>query len=122
MVTARNVVAVIVAGLVGLVVNAAFIGGLMEVQGLGFEGALELALKPGRYAVAILAAAALPFAARLSGAKAWAVALVALTAAPTLLTLLVLNPAAPWIWVVAANLVYAGAATATYALIARRRR
>jgi hypothetical protein len=119
---ARKIVAVILAGLVGALVNTAFVAVLMELEGLGAAAALELALKPGRYAVAIAVAAVLPFAARLSGPRAWAASLLALTLAPSLLTLLWLRPDAPAVWVLAANLVYAAAATGTYALLVRRGR
>ena len=122
MLSARTVAAVIAAGLVGAVANNAFVAVIMQVSGLGIEPAIELAQRPGRYAIAIAVAALLPLLARLPGAKAWAAALVLLTAIPTLLAKLVFTPDAPLVWLIAANLVYAGAATAAYALIARRRR
>lgn len=116
----RKIVAVVVAGVVGALLNNLFVGVLMEL----FEGdataALALALKPGRYAIAIAVAAVLPFAARLSGPRAWAVSLVVLTVVPSLLTLFWFNPSAPWIWVLAASLVYATAATGIYAMLVRR--
>jgi hypothetical protein len=121
MLTVRTVVAVVVAGLVGAVANTAFVAVLMQVSGLGFDAALELAQKPGRYAIAVAVAALLPLLARLPGPQAWAAALVLLTAIPSLLAKLVFSPDAPVVWVIAANLVYAAAATATYALAARRR-
>lgn len=117
----RQAVAVVLGGVVGALVNNAFVGLLMEASGLGLEAAVELALRPGRYVVAIAVAALLPFVARLPGLKAWALALVLLTAIPSLLAKYVFTPDAPWIWLLAANLVYAGAATATYALAAPRR-
>jgi hypothetical protein len=119
--TWRKALAVLIAGLVGAVANNAFVAVIMQVSGLGLEPAVALALRPGRYAVAIAVAALLPLLARLPGPQAWAAALLLLTAIPTLLGKLVFTPDAPLIWLVAANLVYAGAATATYALIARRR-
>ena len=121
MFTPRRIVAVVVAGLVGAVANTAFVAVLAQASGLGLEAAIELAQRPGRYAIAIAVAALLPLLARLPGPTAWALALLLLTAIPTVLAKFVFTPAAPTIWVIAANLVYAGAATATYALIARRR-
>lgn len=116
----RKILAVVLAGIVGALVNNAFVAVLMELGGLGAEAALELATKPGRYAVAIAVAAVLPFAARLSGPRAWAVSLVVLTVVPSLLTLFWFNPSAPMIWVLAANLVYATAATGVFAMLVRR--
>ena len=121
MITPRQIVAFVVAGLVGAIANTAFVAVLARASGLGLDAAIELAQRPGRYAIAIAVAALLPLVARLPGPSAWALALLLLTAIPTLLAKLVFTPAAPTIWVIAANLVYAAAATATYALIARRR-
>jgi hypothetical protein len=121
MLTGRTVAAVVVAGLIGAVANNVFVAVIMQVSGLGLDLALQLAQRPGRYAIAIAVAALLPLLARLSGPLAWAAALVLLTVIPTLLAKLVFTPDAPLIWALAANLVYAGAAVATYALIARRR-
>ena len=117
----RKALGVVAAGVVGAVVCNVFVAALMQVEGLGLDAAVELMLRPGRYAVAIAVAALLPLLARLPGPQAWAAALVLLTAIPVLLTKFVFTPDAPIIWVVAANLVYAAAATATYALVARRR-
>ena len=122
MLTGRTVAAVVVAGLIGAVANIAFVAVIMQVSGLGHEPAVELARQPWRYAVAVVVAALLPLLALLPGLRAWAAALVLLTAIPTLLAKLVFTPDAPLVWLIAANLVYAGAATAAYALIARRRR
>ena len=122
MLTGRTVAAVVAAGLVGALANTAFVAVVMQVAGLGYEGALELAARPGRYGVAIAVAALLPLLARLPGPLAWAAALVLLTAIPSLLARFVFGSAAPVVWVLAANLVYAAFATATYALIARRGR
>jgi hypothetical protein len=121
MLTGRTVAAVVVAGLIGAVANNVFVAVIMQVSGLGLDLALQLAQRPGRYAIAIAVAALLPLLARLSGPLAWAAALVLLTVIPPLLAKLVFTPDAPLIWALAANLVYAGAAVATYALIARRR-
>ena len=117
----RKIVAVFAAGIVGALLNNAFVAALMEIADAGAsDAALALMLKPGRYAVAVAVAATLPFAARLAGPRAWAVSLIVLTVVPSLLTLLWFNPAAPWIWVLAANLVYATAATGVYAMLVRR--
>jgi hypothetical protein len=121
MLTGRAAAAVVIAGLLGAVANNLFVAVIMQMSGLGLDLAIELAQRPGRYVVAMAVAALLPFLARLPGPQAWAAALLLLTAIPSLLAKLIFTPDAPLVWLVAANLVYAGAATAAYALIARRR-
>jgi len=118
----RIIVAVVVAGVVGALLNNAFVAVLMELGDLGAAAAVDLLFKPGRYLIAIAVAAVLPFAARLEGPRAWVVSLLVLTVVPSLLTLLWFNPGAPEIWVLAANLVYATAATGVYAMLVRRGR
>lgn len=110
----RLVVAVIVAGILGTIANAAVVAALTP------KGFIALAISPGRTAVAIAVAALVPAVyAMTEGALAAIIALVALTVVPSLLAKLVLHIGAPWLFVLGVNAVYALAAWAVYRGLAR---
>jgi hypothetical protein len=110
----RLILAVIVAGVVGTVVNSA-VAALLT--GHAF---LPLAVSPGRNAVAIAVAVLLPLIyAGTSGIPAAILAVVALTVIPSILAKLVFGIAAPWPFVLGVNAVYAVAAWAVYLAIAQ---
>jgi hypothetical protein len=113
----RIVVAVVVAGIVGTIANSIIVAALTA------NPFLPLALSPGRNAVAIAVAVLLPVIyAGMSGVAAAALAIVALTVIPSLLAKFVFGAAAPWLFVLGVNAVYAIAAWAIYLTIARASR
>ena len=113
---ARIILAVVVAGIVGTIANSIIVAALTP------NAFLPLAVSPGRNAVAIAVAALLPVIyAAMSGIAAAVVALAALTVIPSILAKLVFGVAAPWLFVLGVNAVYAVAAWATWLAIARRR-
>ena len=113
---ARIILAVVVAGIVGTIANSIIVAALTP------NAFLPLAVSPGRNAVAIAVAALLPVIhAGMSGIAAAGVALAALTVIPSILAKLVFGVAAPWLFVLGVNAVYAVAAWATWLAIARRR-
>lgn len=106
--------AVIAAGVAGTLLNA--VAAALFVDGTR----IGLALVPGRYAVAILVALALPPAFRLRDRRmAIAVSLLALTLVPSLIAKLVLGAGAAWTTVIGLNAVYAVTALLAYVLIAK---
>lgn len=108
-------VAVVLAGIVGTLANAAALAVVIAPERLG------LALVPGRYAVAIILCIALPFLARwLPRPWFWGAAIVWLTAASSMLAKFVFGVATPWGTVLGFNFVYALAALITYCLVAPR--
>ena len=110
----RHGAAVVAAGVAGTLANAV-------AAALIVDGALiRFTLVPGRYAVAILVAAALPIVFRRFDRQfATAIGLVLLTVAPSLLAKLAFGAGAPWPTVLGLNAVYALAAVAVF-LIAER--
>lgn len=109
MFTTRTLIAVLLAGIVGTIVNslaaAAVVGAPLAA----------LLTRWGGYVVAILVAALLPVIyARMAGAAAHAVAVAALTIIPSLLAKFVFGIGAPWGIVLILNAVYAVAAILTY--------
>ena len=111
--TSRSLIAVVVAGIVGTLVNTIAVALVVSPD------RLALALVPGRYAVAIALCLALPLLARkVGGLKFFAIGTVWLTVAASVLAKLVFGVGAPWTMVLGFNLVYAIAAMATYHLIA----
>ena len=107
----REAVAVVTAGIAGTVANG------IAVALVVAPARIDLLLVPGRYGVAILVAAALPFLFRwLNGAAAWIAAVATLTVVPSLLAKLVFGAGAPWALVLGLNAVYAVAAIATHRL------
>lgn len=112
--TIREIVATVMAGVVGNVVNAVAAAIMVNPDLIHF------ALVPGRYLVAILVAALIPLSMVLvGGMPALLLSFVGLTVIPSLLAKLVFGSAAPWILVLVLNAIYALAAMATYKAIAR---
>lgn len=111
---ARTILAVVVAGVAGTLANSIIVAALTPNE------FIPLAVSPGRNAVAIVVAALLPVIyARMSGATAAIIAIVALTVIPSVLAKLVFGIGAPWLFVLGVNAVYAVAAWAVYLGIAR---
>ena len=112
--TIRTIIATVLAGVVGNVVNAVAASLLIRPE------LIDFALVPGRYAVAILVAALIPiFMALVGGMPALLLSFVGLTVVPSLLAKLVFGSGAPWILVLVLNAIYAIAAMVTYKAIAR---
>ena len=116
----RMLLATIAAGIVGTLANALAAALIVDPERIG------LALVPGRYAVAVLVALAIPLCLTFlrDGLAPW-VALVLLTLLPSLLAKQFFAAAAPWHLVLLLNGVYAVAALLTYRRAtghARRRR
>lgn len=106
---AKTVLAVVSAGAVGTLANAAAAALLIS------SDKLALATVPGRYGVAIAVAALLPFVLRaVRGVVGMVLALVLLTAVPSLIAKFVLAAGAPWAMVLLLNGVYAVAAIAVF--------
>lgn len=110
----RIAAAVIAAGIAGTLVNAVAAAALVD-------GALiRLALEPGRYAVAILVALALPVAFLLPDRRmASGLSLLVLILVPSLIAKLVLGVGAVWATVIGLNAVYAITALPVYVLVAK---
>lgn len=112
----RTALAVVIAGVVGTIVNAAALAIVLDAARLG------LALVPGRHLVAIAVCAALPLLhSRLRAPWSWPAAVAWLALAPSLLAKLVFAAQAGWGQVLSFNLVFALAALFTYWLLAPRR-
>jgi hypothetical protein len=111
---ARALIALVLAGVAGTVLNAAAIALFIALD------LWTLALVPGRYAVAIALCLALPLLAS-QVSRLWfaIIGAVWLTVAASVLAKLVFGAGAPWLTVLALNLVYAVGALVVYALIAR---
>jgi hypothetical protein len=108
----RTVTAVVLSGVVGTLANA-----LARAIGGGMDK-LNLALVPGRYAVAIAVCAVLPLLGRsLSRSRFWLAALPILVIVPSVLAKFVFAADAGWASVLFYNAIYAIAAIVTYVLI-----
>ncbi len=110
---ARQLLAVVAAGVAGTLANAlaaaVFVNPALWV----------LVQAPGRYAIAVLLALSLPLTYRfLPGAWGALLALVFLTLAPSLLNKFVFGGLAAWHVVLALNFVYALAALIAYRVVA----
>ncbi|MGF1629237.1 MAG: hypothetical protein ACFCUT_07180 [Kiloniellaceae bacterium] len=108
----RTFLAVVLAGVAGTLANAlaavVFVNPVLWI----------LALAPGRYAIAVLLAVAIPAIYRVvPGAWGALLALVFLTLAPSLLNKLVFGGFAAWPVLLALNFVYALAALVAYRLV-----
>ena len=107
-------VAVLLAGVVGTLVNALAAALVVSPDKIAF------ALVPGRYLVAIGLCAALPLLAQVAGGWRFALlAVVFLTLGASLLAKLVFGAGAPWALVLTLNAVFAVAAVASYQLTVR---
>lgn len=111
--TARALIAVVAAGVVGTLVNTVAVALVVSPD------RLALALVPGRYAVAIAPCLALPLLARkVGGPGFFAIGALWLTVAASVLAKFVFGVGALWGMVLGFNLVYAIAAIAAYHVIA----
>ncbi|MEQ8355270.1 MAG: hypothetical protein RH942_07000 [Kiloniellaceae bacterium] len=112
----KTVLAVGLAGAAGTLANAAAAAIFVNPT------LWKLAAVPNRYLIAIALAAAVPLVYRLRpGAWGAALALIALTLAPSLLAKLALGALTAWPVVLALNFVYALMALVVYRLVAGRR-
>jgi hypothetical protein len=112
----RAVIAVLLAGVAGTIVNAAAVALVVSAD------LWTLALVPGRYVVAVALCLALPVLARQVD-RLWFIVIgtVWLAVAPTVLAKLLFGVEAPWLTVLGFNVVYAIAAMVVYGLIAKTR-
>ena len=109
----RLIVAAVMAGIAGTVVNAFAVAAIVSAD------KLSLALVPGRYAVGIALCLVLPLLhSVLSSPMFYASTVAYLTLGASLLAKLVFLAAAPWSAVLGFNLVYALAALAVFRAIA----
>ena len=105
----REVAAVLLAAIIGTAINA-----LAVALVVSFDR-LALAYDPGRYGVALLLCLTLPVFARAVSARVfYPTGIAVLTIGASLLAKLVFAAPAPWIMVIAFNLVFAVAAVLTY--------
>ena len=96
------IVAVVLAGVAGTVVNA--IAAAIVIS----PAAIRLGLVPGRYVVAVLVAGTLPFIFSMAPQPISSVlGLIVLTVVPSILAKLVFSAPAPWSIVLMLNCVYA---------------
>lgn len=110
--TTRALMGVVVAGVVGTLVNTVAVALVVSPD------RLALALVPGRYAVAIALCLALPLLARkVGGLGFFAIGILWLTVAASVLAKFVFGVGAPWAMVLGFNFVYAIAALAAYHLV-----
>jgi hypothetical protein len=110
----RIALAIVLAGIVGTIANSVVVAALTDIP------FVNLALSPGRNAVAIAVAILLPLIyLGLSGIGAAVLSMVALTVIPSLLAKFVFGIGAPWPFVLGVNAVYAIAAWATYLALGR---
>ena len=115
MFTTRNLVLVLIAGIVGTIANSIAINIMAGAE------VMPLILSFGRNAVAVIVALLLiPIFGRTGGLTAWITALVALTVIPSVLAVYVFGAEAPWSFVLTVNFVYAFVATLIYAVSWRR--
>lgn len=115
MFTLRNIVLVVIAGVIGTVANSIAINIMAGAE------VMPLILSFGRNAVAVIVALLLiPIFGRGAGLSAWIIALVALTVIPSILAVFVFGAEAPWAFVLGVNFVYAFVATVIYAVSYRR--
>lgn len=106
-------IGVVAGGIAGTILNSVAAGLLFGADTFG------LLFAPGRYAVAILCAAALPLLYRtLSESVAHIIGIAFLVIAPSLLARYVFGAAAPWLVILGLNAVYALAAWAVYVAVA----
>ena len=109
----RHLLALVVAAIAGTIANALAAAAFVNPD------LIRLALVPGRYAVAFAVALSIPLSLRLvRGRLAPWVALVLLTAIPSLLAKFVFGAGAPWHLVLSLNAVYGVVAIAAYRLVA----
>ncbi len=109
----RCLLALVVAAIAGTIANALAAAAFVNPD------LIRLALVPGRYAVALAVALSIPLSLRLvRGRLAPWVALVLLTAIPSLLAKFVFGAGAPWHLVLSLNAVYGVVALAAYRLVA----
>jgi hypothetical protein len=107
----------VLAGVVGTIANA--LAAAIVVS----PASIRLALVPGRYTVAIVVAASLPFILSLVRRPiSPMLGLVVLTVIPSMLAKLVFSARAPWSIVLLLNAVYALVTLAVYAFVAGRMR
>ncbi len=115
MFTVRNIIIVIIAGIIGTIFNSIAINIMAGAE------VMPLILSFGRNAVAIIVALLLiPIFARSAGLVSWIIALVALTVIPSLLAVYVFGAQAPWQFVLTVNFIYAFVATLIYSVSFRR--
>jgi hypothetical protein len=111
------IIPVVLAGVVGTIANA--VAAAIVVS----PASIRLALVPGRYTVAIVVAASLPFILSLVRQPiSPMLGLVVLTVIPSLLAKLVFSARATWSIVLLLNAVYALVTLAVYAFVAGRMR
>ena len=109
----RIFVAVVLAGIVGNVVNAVAAAILLNPELIGFSMVI------GRYIVAILVAALIPILmATVGGMPGLVLSFIGLTVIPSLLAKFVFGSGAAWVIVLMLNAIYAIAAMVTYRAIA----
>jgi hypothetical protein len=110
-------IAVVLAGVAGTVVNA--IAAAIVIS----PAAINLALVPGRYVIAILVAGTLPFIFWMTRQPISSVlGLVVLIVVPSILSKTVFSAPRPWSIVLLLNVVYALVALAVYELAASKMR
>jgi hypothetical protein len=115
MFTFRTVLVVIIAGIIGTIFNS------IAINIMAGADIMELIVSFDRNFVAIIVALLLiPIFARGAYVAAWLIALIALTAIPSLLAVLVFGTTAPWSFVLTVNFVYAFVATLVYAVSFRQ--
>lgn len=115
MFTARNIIIVIIAGIIGTIANAIVVNIIAGAE------VMSLILSIGRNLVAIAVAMLLiPIFARPAGLGTWIIAVATLTVIPSLLAVFVFGAQAPWDFVLKVNGVYAVVATLIYAVSFRR--
>ena len=111
------IIPVVLAGIAGTVVNA--VAAAIVVS----PANIKLALVPGRYAVAIIVAGALPFIfAMVQQPISSMLAFVVLTVVPSILSKLVFAAPRPWSIVLLINAIYALTSMAVYGLVAGKMR
>ena len=115
MLTPRNLIIVVIAGIIGTIANS------IAINIMAGAPVMPLIVSFGRNAVAIIVALLLiPIFARNAGFAAWIIALVALTVIPSILAVFVFGAQAPWAFVLSVNFIYALVATLIYAVSFRR--
>jgi hypothetical protein len=109
------IVAVVLAGVAGTIVNAVAAAVVIS------PAAIKLALLPGRHLVAVLVAGTLPLIFSMAPQPISSVlGIVVLTVVPSLLAKLVFSAPAPWLIVLLLNAVYALVALAVYIFAASK--
>lgn len=115
MLTMRNLIIVVIAGIIGTVANA------IAINIMAGQEVMPLIVSFGRNAVAIIVALLLiPLFGTLSGGAAWIASLVALTVIPSILAVFVFDGPGQWTFVLTVSFIYAFVATLIYAVSFRR--